>query len=455
MIRRPIQKTTLILTMISCVLAGGGNSTPGVVLNSAKLFGQSSPPCTTVPDLLAWWPGGGNANDVIGGNQGTLQNAAIFAPGLVGQAFSLNNPGSALPSPCPSCDYVSITNNFPASVNEVTVEAWIYPTQVNIQYAQWIYTQYPSGPQLGFDGTGEDIFWRPNVDGGAFHVPGSLPLNTWTHIAGTYSAITGLAQLYVNGNLVGGIGAGRLAFEGPPYSGPISLTDTPFIGKRLQQEFFGGLVDELSIYGRALTQSEIQAIVNAGSSGKCNLSTNSPPVARCQNVTVAAGLNCTANATIDDGSFDPDAGDTITLRQSPPWPYSLGSTPVTLTVTDNRGASSQCTAMVTVVDNTPPTISGTSASPSVLWPPNHKMIDVTINYKATDDCGSVTCKLGVTSNQGTSSDWQIIDAHHVRLRAERTGGGSGRVYTIAITRTDSSNNSSSQTVTVIVPHDQR
>jgi N-acetylneuraminic acid mutarotase len=106
-------------------------------------------------------------------------------------------------------------------------------------------------------------------------------------------------------------------------------------------------------------------------------------------------------------------------------------------------------------DTTPPVISNASANPSVLWPPNHKMRDVVINYDATDDSGSVDCALTVSSNEGTSADWEIIDAHHVRLRAERAGNGSGRVYTITIICTDRSDNSSSQALTVTVPRDQR
>ena len=88
---------------------------------------------------------------------------------------------------------------------------------------------------------------------------------------------------------------------------------------------------------------------------------NRAPVAKCKNVTVAAGPSCTANASVNDGSFDPD-GDTITTSQSPAGPYPLGTTSVTLTVTDSFGASSQCTATVTVVDTTPPVITLNGAS---------------------------------------------------------------------------------------------
>ena len=88
---------------------------------------------------------------------------------------------------------------------------------------------------------------------------------------------------------------------------------------------------------------------------------NQPPVARCKNVTVAADASCSTYAFINDGSFDPDAGDSITVTQSPAGPYSLGNTTVTLTVTDNHGASSSCTAIVKVVDYTKPTINAPAA----------------------------------------------------------------------------------------------
>jgi hypothetical protein len=94
--------------------------------------------------------------------------------------------------------------------------------------------------------------------------------------------------------------------------------------------------------------------ISGGCIGAC-ASPNQVPVAQCKNVTVSAGSDCTANASINDGSFDPD-GDPITLTQSPAGPYPKGTTTVLLTVSDPRGATSQCTATVTVADTTPPTI---------------------------------------------------------------------------------------------------
>jgi hypothetical protein len=75
---------------------------------------------------------------------------------------------------------------------------------------------------------------------------------------------------------------------------------------------------------------------------------NQPPVAQCQNVTVFVGAGGTASASINNGSYDPDSGDTITVTQSPAGPYPLGTTLVTLTVTDSQGKSGSCAATVTV-----------------------------------------------------------------------------------------------------------
>src|SRR5262245_3010986 len=110
-----------------------------------------------------------------------------------------------------------------------------------------------------------------------------------------------------------------------------------------------------------------------------------------------------------------------------------------------------------------PVIRDDFATPDVLFAPDHKFVNVTINYSVTELCPS-TCVLTVSSDEplnatgdgNTSPDWQVIDAHHVLLRAERAGNGSGRTYTISITCTNDTNKlSSTKTVTVFVPHDQR
>ena len=114
-------------------------------------------------------------------------------------------------------------------------------------------------------------------------------------------------------------------------------------------------------------------------------------------------------------------------------------------------------------DAEPPALSEPTASPNVLWPPNHALRDVTVEYNASDDCGSVNCLIAsVTSSEpdngtgdgDTAPDWEITDEHHVRLRAERAGAGAGRVYTITVACTDSAGNTTTKTVAVNVPKSQ-
>ena len=121
--------------------------------------------------------------------------------------------------------------------------------------------------------------------------------------------------------------------------------------------------------------------------GACN-PPNRVPVAKARNVVVAAGDACgAAAASIDDGSSDED-GDALTITQSPAGPYMPGTTAVLLTVVDPGGATSQATATVTVVDQTPPAIS-CPAPITVPTSPGACSAPVTFTTTASDTCSPI------------------------------------------------------------------
>jgi hypothetical protein len=88
------------------------------------------------------------------------------------------------------------------------------------------------------------------------------------------------------------------------------------------------------------------------------------------------------------------------------------------------------------------------------------MVDVAVQYDTSQSCPS-NCTLSVSSNEGsnqgnghTSSDWLVIDAHRLQLRADRAGGGPGRTYSITVTCSDTAG-STSASATVLVPLSRR
>jgi len=108
-----------------------------------------------------------------------------------------------------------------------------------------------------------------------------------------------------------------------------------------------------------------------------------------------------------------------------------------------------------------PVIQSVTPSKAALSPPNHKMVPVTLAVNATDDRGIISTRIvSVTSNESpngtgdgnTATDWQITGDLTLQLRAERSGDGPGRVYTITVEVSDLAGNKSLQSTTVVVPH---
>src|SRR5262249_24077788 len=118
---------------------------------------------------------------------------------------------------------------------------------------------------------------------------------------------------------------------------------------------------------------------------------------------------------------------------------------------------SESSTTVTVADTTPPVILGLSVTPDTLWPPDGKLVPVSVSVSSSDTCDpSPSCALTpITSNEPiTPADAQITGPLTAQLAARPRGAASGRLYTLAVQCTDASGNAAPATAPVSVSHDQ-
>ena len=146
--------------------------------------------CVPPPSgMIGWWPGDGNAADVIGGNNGTLQGAVAFAPGMVGQAFSFD--GSS---------YVDASDsNLPVGNSSATISAWIKTTQTGepffVSWGSRSYGCFP-GNEIALGNYNNHLILE-NC-GGARQGASIVNDGAWHHVVGVWYGSNN-ATLYVDG----------------------------------------------------------------------------------------------------------------------------------------------------------------------------------------------------------------------------------------------------------------
>lgn len=226
---------------------------------------------TPPPGMVSWWPGDGNADDIVNDNHGICEGGATFGPGLVGQAFKLDGVD----------DFINIpdSENLNVGTDDFTVDLWvnfesIEGEQVLIEKYIEVTLAPPPFPELnGWSLTKLDHNHIRFVGSPAWHnadfVPPPIPTNTWIFIAVTREGNN--LTLYWNGDVIQTFyyavtnlsctSSLKLGHRGNPEDTPGSTDDRGF--------YLNGLIDEVEIYYRALSASEIKEIYNAGSKGKC------------------------------------------------------------------------------------------------------------------------------------------------------------------------------------------
>jgi Ca2+-binding RTX toxin-like protein len=207
--------------------------------------------------LVAWYPADGSANSATGGPAGTAVGEVAYATGVVGQAFNFNRTDA----------FVDIPNDYQFQPATVSVEAWVNSTDSTQQYGYIVskgangslaasYALY-TGPDGGLEfyvSNGQTYVASPDAGSGIWD-------GNWHHVVGTYDG--SVVRLYVDGQEVGnGTPTNiQIAYGLPTHN---DLVIGAFNGPSLYP--FSGLVDEPSIYNRALSPTEIEGLFTSGKS---------------------------------------------------------------------------------------------------------------------------------------------------------------------------------------------
>jgi hypothetical protein len=210
-----------------------------------------SPTCFPAPpSMIAWWSGDGDLTDRVGGltgASGTQSGAAAvtFAPGEVAAAFDLHG-----------ASYVEIPHA-PALAQKtaLTIEAWFFATALGGRVLDKNTAGGSDGYMLDtFKNKARMIIGKTSVSSTA-----DLPTGVWTHVAGTYDGA--LVSVFVNGALA----------ASAPRTGAIPTSNLAVrIGAdSAGKNRFAGLLDEVVLYDRALSEAELAAVVAGGARGRC------------------------------------------------------------------------------------------------------------------------------------------------------------------------------------------
>ena len=209
--------------------------------------------CEFPGGLVHHWTADGDAQDIFGGNHGTLQVGATFADGVVGQAFILFGAD----------DRVELLGQ-PIISTAFTFSAWVNLDAGNFGSYQIIFNNnqfflrkdsFRARNKLSIFVKLSDGTVEPRASSTTIPKPG-----TWYHVAGTWDGTT--LRLYVNGTL-----EGSSRRQGVLTSTTVQAQIGRGEQSNLRANTLSGRIDEIRIYNRPLTRDEIEAIYDAGAAG--------------------------------------------------------------------------------------------------------------------------------------------------------------------------------------------
>lgn len=413
----------------------------------------NAPACVnTRPGLVSWYRGENSAADHQNAHNGAGVGGLGFAAGRVGQALSFNGSSELVIPHSPALNF-----------QQFTFEGWVFPTLLDgavefiLNKEDQPYTTYHY--EWGIAGTGGHIpvgtlvFALNGINGlpeefsGLINGGGTVPLNTWTHVALSFDGAT--IKSYLNGRVartLTGLSGELITSTGPLKLG--SRSDT--LINQLPANRFNGLIDELSLYSRALSEPELLAIYNSGTAGKCTTFVNTNPaltpgaavpqqrgnsgalvvLGTVTDTETAAGELTVTVANAPEGlSFGKltNTNGTITGTVAVACNVALGANQITLRVSDGE-LSGTGTFIVNVTANTPP-VFGVYTAPAPL--PAGASVEIAPTAAPTDN-GALANVVALVSGVFNGSVSVNPATGVVTLSNVRPAG----TYTVNLTATD-------------------
>jgi hypothetical protein len=211
----------------------------------------------SIPNLVGYWRFETDANSLVNGYTGSfLDNAAIggtgSGPTFLGvadnHAAQFDGSGDGVLTDLAG----QVT--FPTAA---TIVAWIYldvqPSSVGRTF--YIAGRSDVGNDMDFQVDNDDILHFYTTSGGGVAAPAAMPLNQWVMVAASFDTVANTRNLYIDGNLVGSDLPGVHSAN----SAPFSIAYSTVWGNR----WFPGAIDEVAIYDRELSDSEIRSLEDA------------------------------------------------------------------------------------------------------------------------------------------------------------------------------------------------
>jgi hypothetical protein len=255
------------------------------LLFATNVFGQNLPSYLPKDGLVGWWPFNGNANDESGnGNHGTVNGAKLNTDrnGNYSRAYSFDGLSN----------FIELNNTEDLVLNNgLTFSAWFNSNDIRMASIVDKETFPDEGYGYRLNIRSDNEIWAehgsygiaPTGTMGAF-AKNAYTTKIWTHVVGVLNKIDGINSIFVNGKLIDSKTINLLISN----SKKIQVGRASFVDK----EFFNGIIDDIAIYNRALTEAEVQALFTG-----TPLCTTPPTPKVNPTVTTCAGNSISFEAT--------------------------------------------------------------------------------------------------------------------------------------------------------------